>query len=209
MISRREAESLMKRLIQLRKHNKKYNTQETAKEYSKHERVCIEKFRYLVTMHTDRYRGFFNYEDLNQEGFEALLKAMKNYNPDKGSFFWWAHKYIETRISRTANLHTTIRYPLKYAKAHTPHKEPNLPVLIDTKFCPDKTLENVEIQTIIQKSMKRLNKEQKKVVKLAFGFTGHKPMSVNKICKKMKISRLNCIRSITGALDILKQNIKL
>lgn len=209
MLSRKEAESLMKKLIHMRKLPRKAKTPDVIREYKQHERLCIEKFRYLVTMHTDRYRGFFNYDDLNQEGFEALLKAMKNYNPNKGSFFWWAHKYIETRISRTANLHTTIRYPLKYAKVHTPHKEPNLPTIIDTRFCPDQSLENIEIQRIIQKSMKRLDKQQKKVVKLAFGFTGNKPMSVNKICKKMKISRLSCIKSMNGALDILKQHIKL
>jgi RNA polymerase sigma factor (sigma-70 family) len=209
MISRKEAESLMARLIHLRKRVRKYKTPNAIRKYQTHQKLCMEKFKYLITMHTDKYRGFFNYEDLNQEGFEALLKAMKNYNPEKGSFFWWAHKYIETRISRTANLHTTIRYPLKYAKAHPPHKEANLPTIIETRFCPDISLENTEIRSIIQKSMKRLNKEQKKVVKLAFGFTGDKPMSINKICKKMKISRINCIKSINGALDILKQHIRI
>lgn len=206
MLTRKEAESLMKELITLRKQIKKDKS--LVEQYNKHQKLCMEKFRYLITMHTDRYRGFFNYEDLNQEGFEALLKAMKNYNPAKGSFFWWAHKYIETRISRTANLHTTIRYPLKYAKTHIPHKETNLPILVE-KSCPDKSLENIEIQKIIQLAMKRLNKQQKKVVKLAFGFTGDKPMSISKICKKMKISRLSCMRSMTGAIDILKDNIKL
>ena len=87
--------------------------------FEKQQKICVEKFKYLITMKTNRYKKFSNYEDLNQDGYEALLKAMKNYNPDKGIFFYWAFKYINTRISRCANLHTAIRYPLKYSKTNS------------------------------------------------------------------------------------------
>lgn len=209
MITEKEAGSLMKELISLRDRVKKSQDTSVSEKYKKHERLCIEKFKYIVTMHTDKYRGFYNYEDLNQEGYEALVKAMKNYDPNKGSFFWWAHKYIETRISRSANLHTTIRYPLKFAKLNTPHKESVLPILIESRFCPDKNLESAEVLKAIQSAMKHLNKEQKDIISLAFGFDGDKPLSINKICKKMNMSRLNCIKAINSALNVLKQNIHL
>lgn len=209
MITGQEAESLMKELISLRSLLKDSSNRITVGKLKKHEKLCIEKFRYIVTMHTDRYRGFYNYEDLNQEGYEALIKAMKNYDPNKGSFFWWAHKYIETRISRSANLHTTIRYPLKFAKLNTPHKESILPILIEGRFCPDKNLESAEVLMAVQKAMKHLNVEQKNIINLAFGFDGDKPLSINKICKKMNMSRLNCIKTINNALNVLKQNLHL
>src|ERR1700690_2536210 len=139
MLTELEAQDLMIKLIDLR--SKVKEDASLGAEIRAHEKICIEKFKYLVTMKTGRYKIFNNYEDLNQEGYEALIKAMKNYNPKKGSFFWWAHRYIDTRISRSANLHTTIRYPLKVAKNNAPHKESVMPLLIEENYCPDKELE--------------------------------------------------------------------
>lgn len=209
MITIKESQKLMNKFIKLRSIAAKSNKNEDKLKFKKHERLCVEKFKYLVFMHTDRYKSFFNYDDLNQEGLEALVKAMKNYNPRLGIFFWWAHKYIGTRISRSANLHTTIRYPLKFAKLNTPHKESILPIMIDKRFCPDKTLENAELLIAIKSAMKFLNPDQKNTLSFAFGFDGDKPLSINKICKKMNVSRINCIKTMTNALGILKQNIRL
>lgn len=208
MLTEQEAQDLMAKLTDLRTQAKGTEDRRIKDELKRHEQVCMEKFRYLVTMKTGRYKAFSNYDDLNQEGFEALIKAMTNYNPKKGSFFWWAHKYIDTRISRSANLHTTIRYPLKVAKASTPHKESVMPLLIEERYCPDKELENSQINHAIQKALSALTKEQKEVISLAYGFDGDKPMSINKICKKLNISRLSCIKMINSSLSIMKENIK-
>jgi RNA polymerase sigma factor (sigma-70 family) len=209
MISIEESQNLMNEFIRLRELAENTQDKEHISQFKNHERLCIEKFQYLVSMRTDRYRGFYNYDDLNQEGLEALIKSMKNYNPKKGNFFWWSHKYIDTRIARSANLHTTIRYPLKFAKLNTPHKESILPILIEGRFCPDKNLESAEVLNVIQGAMKHLNKEQQDIISLAFGFDGDKPLSINKICKKMNMSRINCIKTMNSALNLLKQNIHL
>lgn len=209
MITEQEAQDLMLKLVDLRVKSKDSNDTTILSELKKHEQVCMEKFRYLVTMKTGRYKAFSNYEDLNQEGFEALIKSMNNYNPKKGSFFWWAHKYIDTRISRSANLHTTIRYPLKVAKATTPHKESVMPMMIEERYCPDKELEESQATHAIHGAVSLLSNEQKEVINLAYGFDGDKPMSINKICKKLSISRLSCIKTINSALSTMKDNIKI
>jgi RNA polymerase sigma factor (sigma-70 family) len=209
MLTEQEAQDLMNKWIDLRARAKTESDPQITKDFAKHNRVCVEQFKYLVTMKTGRYKAFNNYDDLNQEGFEALYKAMNNYNPKKGSFFWWAHKYIDTRISRSANLHTTIRYPLKVAKANTPHKEAVMPLLIEERYCPDKELEQSQTLHAIQDAAELLNSEQQEVISLAFGFDGGKPMSINKICKKLGMSRLSCIKTMNGALSIMRENIKI
>lgn len=209
MLTEQEAQDLMTKLIDLRAQAKSSEDAKIVHELKRHESICMDKFRYLITMKTGRYKAFSNYDDLNQEGFEALIKAMNNYNPKKGSFFWWAHKYIDTRISRSANLHTTIRYPLKVAKASTPHKESVMPLLIEERFCPDKELEESQSLQAIQGALDKLSNDQRDVINLAFGFDGDKPMSINKICKKLSISRLSCIKAINGALSAMKENIKI
>jgi len=205
MLTEQEAQDLMIKLIDLRSKSK--TDPQIEVELKKHEKICIQNFKYLVTMKTGRYKAFSNYDDLNQEGFEALIKAMNNYNPKKGSFFWWAHKYIDTRISRSANLHTTIRYPLKVAKNNTPHKEAIMPTLIEERYCPDKELEESQLNNAIQNAFSVLTGEQKEIINLAYGFDGDKPISINKICKKLSISRLSCIKTINNALAIMKNNI--
>ena len=134
---------------------------------------------------------------------------MANYSPNKGSFFWWAHKYIDTRISRSANLHTTIRFPLKVAKENTPHKESVLPLLVEERYCPDKELEECQTNHLVQSAMSSLTEEQKQIISLAYGLDGDKELSINKICKKLNLSRANVKKTLDGAMDLLKESIKL
>lgn len=209
MLSIDEAQNLMEKFIELRTKAKETKDLKDIRLFKKQEKLCVEKFSYLVTMKTGKYKCFSNYEDLNQEGFEALLKGMDNYNPKKGNAFWWFHKYIDTRISRSANLHTTIRYPLKVAKEFAPHKESVMPVLIEENYCPDKQLENIQSLTAIQSAFDQLNDEQKQIINLSFGFDNDKPMSINRICKKLNISRICCIKTINTALSTMRENSKI
>ena len=209
MLNIDEAQQLMEKFIELRTKAEDTKSPSDLNAFKNHERNCIEKFQYLVTMKTGRYKTFANYEDLNQEGNEALVKAMKNYNPKKGIWFWWAHKYIDTRISRSANLHTTIRYPLKIARDTTPHKESVMPLLVEDRYCPDKELETSQKMHAINNVISSLNEEQKEIINLVYGFDTDKPMSINKICKKLNMSRSNCIKAINNALSTMKENIKL
>jgi RNA polymerase sigma factor (sigma-70 family) len=209
MILIEESQILMNKFIELRRIAAETNDPKDVAQFKKHENLCINKFMYLIFMRTAKYKKFSNYEDLNQEGFEALIKAMKNYNPKKGNFFWWSHKYIGTRISRSANLHTTIRYPLKIAKATPPHKEAIMPLIIEERYCPDKELESTELKTAIGGAMSFLTKDQVDVINLVFGFDGDKPMSINKVCNKLNITRLNCIKTINSALSTMKESIKI
>ncbi len=209
MLTEKDAQDLMAKLVELRIKVKNSNDFKLKNELRNHEKRCINEFKYLVTMKTGRYKTFSNYEDLNQEGFEALIKAMKTYNPKKGSFFAWAHNYIGTRISRSANLHSTIRFPLKFAKENAPHKESVMPVIIEDRYCPDKQLENFQINTAIDKALLLLTDEQKEIINLVYGFDGDKPMSINKICKKLNISRLNCVKIINSALSTMRESINI
>jgi len=208
MLNIDEAQQLMETLIELRTKAKETGSYSDINAFKAHERLCIEKFSYLVTMRTGKYKSFPNYDDLNQEGLEALIKGMKNYNPRKGNAFWWFHNYIKTRISRSANTHTTIRYPLKVAKNIIPHKETSMPVMIEERYCPDKELEGSQIALAIKNSVDTLSREQKEVVSLIYGLNGDKPMSINKACKELGMTRVNCIKMIEGSLSVIRENIK-
>lgn len=44
------------------------------------------------------YREGIDFDDLCQAGFEGLLKAVRSYNSERGSFYVYASKYIEGHI---------------------------------------------------------------------------------------------------------------
>lgn len=181
-------------------------TPEDERAFRQHERICINKLQYLITMKTGKYKSFSNYEDINQEGYEALVKAMKNYNPKLGNFFWWCHRYIDTRIARSANMHTAIRYPMKVAKTIVPHKENNMPLMIEDKRCPDKEFEENQKYKSIQRGFSKLNEEQKEIISLVFGFDNEGSISINKICKRKNITRLHCLKIIKSAISVMRDN---
>jgi RNA polymerase sigma factor (sigma-70 family) len=209
MITIEESQKLIEHFISLKKQYQKTKNDSDLQEFRLHEKKCIEQFSYLVFMRTSRYKNFSNYDDLNNDGMEALVKAMKNYDPAKGNFFWWSHKYIDTKIARSANLHTTIRYPLKYAKNNSPRREALPNNLIEKSIGPEKLLEDTEIAQNIKSAMKSLTEEQKKIIDLAYGFDGDKPASINKICKIVNAPRSRVIKCLNVALGIIRNNIKL
>jgi len=209
MLNKDEAHKLMIELIALRKKAKETKSVIDEKKFKEQEKLCFEKFEYLIIMHTHQYKAFVNYEDLYQDGALALMSAMNNYNPKKGNFFWWAHKYIGTKIARSANLHTTIRFPLKVAKKVAPHKESNLPLLIENINRPDIKYEKEQTNFIIESAMIKLTDEQKNIITLAYGLDGDKPLSVNKLCKRLGMTRSKCIKKLNEALRILKDDMRL
>lgn len=209
MIQQEEAQELINKFINLRQVSADSKSKKDKRTFAEHEKLCVNKFTYLVTMSTSKYKKFNNYEDLNQEGLEALTKAMKNYNPSLGSFFWWAHRYIKTKISRSANRHTTIRFPLKYSKDNIPHKETLMPTQIDDVHCPDKKLEKLQLFNAINESASLLSLQQREVISLVFGLDGDKPASINQVCRKFNISRSECLKMIKNSLSVMKNNIKM
>lgn len=209
MISEQEANQLMTTLVSLRNKVKEdKNNSVLLTQLAQHENLCMNKFAYLVHMKTNRYKVFANYPDLNQEGFEALLKAMKTYNPKKGNFFSWIYKYINTRISRQANLHTTIRYPLKFTQQFTPHRENKIPNLIEEESNnPDRKLETKEAKIIIENYIDILNDEQRKIINIVYGLNGEEQLSISKACLKLNISRAYCLKILKQSYNILEEEI--
>ncbi len=205
-----EANKLINKYIKLREKKQLSNDLIHITQFNAHEKLCLQKFEFLILMKTAKYKNFANYDDLNQDGREALLKAFNSYKPEKkANIFWWINKYVATRISRSANLHTAIRFPLKIAKATPPRREAHLPLLIDGGHQPDQLAEHQELWGSVKKSFHKLSPIQRKITRMVFGVDGEHAYSINKVCKKLKISRPMCLKMLDQVLDILKRNIKL
>jgi RNA polymerase sigma factor (sigma-70 family) len=165
---------------------------------------CIEKLESLVTTKVGKYRKFSNYLDLKQDGLEALLAALGTYKPEKGCFKWWADRYIKTRISRSANAHSTIRYPMSKAKQNTPYKTNNIPVIIDISSSPLSEVETSSINAHLHKAINTLSEEHKTIVTMTYGLEGVRPQSVKNILELLHITRAKYVKLLKESRNKVK-----
>lgn len=204
-----EIDKIINELVILRKRCKISKNPKLKKDFSKIQDICIEKLDYLIKARTRRYKGFSNYDDLCQDARLALYLALHSYEPEKGNFFWWANKYIKTKISREANRHSTIKIPLKHTKLIQPYKVSQLPIIIDNGFNAFESLSQNESDTIIRNAVKKLPKNQREVIELHYEMSSDKqnPNSIVKICDKLNITRMNCLKLLNEAKKTLKINL--
>jgi RNA polymerase sigma factor (sigma-70 family) len=167
------------------------------------EAKCVKSFAYIVAMHTAKYKNFFNYDDLNQDGLEALTRALKSYQPGAGNIFWWCHHYVETKISRRANTHTTIRFPLRKAKEIAPQRES---IRDTTKFDindPVMTHDRVELMDGVRKIVSKLESDQQReAITDYFGLNGSSK-NIDQIAKEQGITKSRCLRQLRKNLKSL------
>lgn len=187
----------------LKKEAEKLQTKESLRKFKDYQNFCMEHFRYLVTVRASKYRSFMNYEDLVQDGFEALLLALRTYKKGKGAFTWWADKYISTRISRSANAHSTIRFPIKKAREVPPTKISSIPVIIDESPDPFRNAQASENSEIVSRALKMLPETHQQVMSLVYGLRS-RPLSIESSIKKMKISKSEFNKIMDEAKSLLK-----
>lgn len=203
--SKEEVNEIAKEFVELRDKIKTSKKEKNESKFEEFRNNVVKKLSHLVLLRTNRYRMFNNYHDLQQDGFEALFMALKTYRPEKGDFSWWAKKYIDTRISRAANCHSTIKFPLKKAREMQPHKVSTFPIIIDLNKNPHENAEAVEIKTAIMDAIKLLPEKQRQVILMSYELTGTRSYTISKISEELKISRTNCINLI----EMAKENLKL
>lgn len=205
--NQQEIDALARDFITLRNKAQKSKSKILKKKFQEYQNFCIDRFHCLVTAKVGRYRKFSNYQDLEQDGMEALVLALRTYKPKKGSFTWWANKYIATRVSRAANAHSTIRFPLKKAKDIKPFKTSTMPVIIDSQLPAVDALEQNQESIGIANAIAELPEQHKKLIDLIYGFNGMKPHSIGNAQKTLSISRTQCLRLLEEAKDKLKEKL--
>jgi RNA polymerase sigma factor (sigma-70 family) len=208
MSNNAEIDEIVNKLVTLRRQCEKSKNPKIERELKKIQGLCISKLEYLIDLRTRRYKGFSNYEDLKQDARLSLQLALHSYNPEKGDFFWWANKYIKTKVCREANRHSTIKIPLKYTKDVHPYKVFQIPVMIDESLSALETISKHEKEYIIRKAIDKLPEQHRKVISLYYE-VGNKVncSSVDKICSSLSISRVSCVKLLQEATEQLKQEL--
>jgi len=178
--------------------------------FEAYKNVCVQKFRYLINLHIRKYKNFANYIDLEQDGFEALINALNTFNPQKGSFAWWANMYIKTRVKRKANAHSVIRIPIKKANTIKPYKTSTIPKTsstIEYILTPFEDMELSENSQNLQRAIKILTDQQRLVVNMKYGLNGIRECSVEHILEELSISRSQYYKTLSEAKSKIKKHL--
>jgi RNA polymerase sigma factor (sigma-70 family) len=205
----KEINDFLEELTVLRDECKLSKSKKLQIKYEKLKQKCVQRLDFLVDNRTRKYKSFSNYDDLRQEGRLALSMALDTYYPSKGDFFWWANKYIKTRVSREANRHSTIKIPIAHAKFVQPYKMPQLPTIVDSDPDALQSMLMGQVKDMVQEAVCGLPQDQRSVIQMHFELIGRSgPSSIGKICEAMNISRVTCIKLLNEAKKSLRHQLK-
>ena len=182
-------------------------TDEDLRRFKAYQNIAAQKLKYLISFRAAKYRKFSNHPDLEQDGFEALISAFRTFDPNKGSFSWWADRYISTRIARSANAHSTIRFPIKKAKEMKPYKTSTIPIMIDDSLNPMESFVESESTTNISDAIENLPEKHQEVVNMTYGLNGAKIHSINSVMTDLSITRTQYGRILDDAQDKIKKHL--
>lgn len=202
--------TLLDKLVTLRRKCLKFKNTKLKKEFEQVQELCVIELDYLIKMHTRRYKNFSNYDDLCQDGRLALYNALQNYEPEKGDFYWWANKYIKTKISREANRHSTIKIPLKHTKHVTPYKVSQLPIIVDNSPSAVDNIEMGETKILLREALNTLPEDQRRVIELHYEMSisaRNESQSIGNICAVLQIKRSSCMKLLNEAMGALRQEL--
>lgn len=167
--------------------------------------TCIKEFDYIVLQCARKYVRFNNHEDLIQEGRIALISALKSFKFGKGSWYWWANKYIATKLSREAAKHSTIRVPLKKSKDYIQHKV-ELPFIMCDSESPYETFLENDILDRIEGGIRRVASSRDiDIFYKYYGIGGRKSESIPSLCKMYDITRDSVVNSINTCYNEVKK----
>lgn len=208
-MTRRISEDDKKLLIEFvaaREKFKKRKTKNNIANYESLRELCCKTFDHIVEGRAGKYKQFSNYEDLKQDGRLALLAALNSFYPDKGSFMFWANRYIKTRLSRQANKHSVLKIPLKKARNIQPFKVSKMP---EESYVPDigGDLDKEYWKTQIHNILSTLPKDQKIAAEVLFYTENSIKNSKTLICNELKISLDECISLINLTKERLKNEL--
>lgn len=204
-ITEEEAQSLVLELSNLKN---KYQESKSKKDKIKlinHENKMIKKLNYLVLNKTKNYKKFPNYEDLNQDGLEALVMGLKSFDKSKGSIFWWLHKYIDTRIHRSANAYSTVRVPLAVAKKMPPKIDQMSPTIESKKDNQETIFINNENKKLLKRYANELNLEDQELFNDLIGIDKDS-LSVDEYSKKTGLNKNKINFKLKKIIKTMQEN---
>jgi RNA polymerase sigma factor (sigma-70 family) len=163
----------------------------------------IAKLSFLVYGQTKRYRSFSNYDDLVQEGFIGLVKAVRKFQWHRfPNFFVYSDQWIRHYVKRAASKFDIVYNPNKdrvvYAEPGEDEADPN--------ETPDEILFTQERRASISKILNEFSDREREIVQKIFGLNGSLPETLREIGPQFNLTHERVRQIKNNVLNKLKKN---
>lgn len=163
----------------------------------------INKLSFLVYNQVKQYRNFPNYDDLIQEGFVGLLKAVRRFKWDRfPNFFVFSDQWIRHYVKRAASRFDVVYNPNKDRVIYAEQGEDE----IDLDENPEKVIWNHEREENINKILNELPERDKDIVCKLFGLNGYKSQTLRELGLSFGLSHERIRQIKNNVLRKLKKN---
>lgn len=141
----------------------------------------VTELSFLVYSVTKPYRSFPNYEDLVQEGFIGLIKAVRRFDHNRfPNFFVFSEQWIRHSVKRAASRFDIVYNPDKtrvvYAEPSEVGKEEE-----QVEETPEEQFFAKERTICMEKVLHDLPERDREIVRRIFGLGGRKPQTLREI----------------------------
>lgn len=163
----------------------------------------IVKLSFLVHGQTRIYRSFPNYEDLVQEGFLGLLKAVRKFDCNAyANFFAYAEQWIRHSVKRAASRFDVVYNPNKTRVVYSEPDENE----IDFDADPEEIWFDKEKKNGIEKILNEFPERDREIVNRIFGLGGHDPQTLREIGPQFNLTYERVRQIKNNVMDKLKQH---
>lgn len=163
----------------------------------------INRLSFLVYNQVRQYRNFSNYDDLVQEGFIGLLKAVRRFKWERfPNFFVFSDQWIRHYVKRAASRFDIIYNPNKDRVVYADPDEDEA----DPDENPEEMLWNHEREDGIGKILNELPERDKIIVCKMFGLDGQRVHTLREIGKMCDLSHERIRQIKNSVLGKLKKN---
>lgn len=165
----------------------------------------IKELAFLVYNNTRFYRKFPNYEDLVQEGFIGLIKAVRKFDYNKyPNFFLYAAQWIKHSVKRSASRFDIVYNPERkrvvYSQLELDENEE-----IDYTT-PEDLFFTKEIQTKVKKVISEFSERDREIINRIFGLNNNIPQTLREIGPEFNLTYERIRQIKNHVLSKLKNN---
>jgi len=167
----------------------------------------IKELSFLVYNNSRPYRRFSNYEDLVQEGFIGLLKAVRRFDYNRfPNFFIYAEQWIRNGVKRSASRFDVVYNPERkrvvYAEitSDANGKEEEDPTT------PEDTFFVKEIQARVKEVLDEFSERDREIVKRIFGLGDQTPQTLREIGPDFNLTYERVRQIKNNVISKLKKN---
>jgi len=165
----------------------------------------VEKLSYMVFARIKKFRGQTIYEDLLQEGRIGLIKAINDFDINRGpNFFKFASWHIQNRLRKFYTWN--YKMPITIRKIRESQKDEEMELDDDD---PHFSVEKEEISRTIQDAVNDLTNIDKKVLVMRYGIFGGEEHTFEQIGNEFSLSKQRIEQIKCRAVSRLKRNTKI